>query len=80
MTDIERKRPNWKERGACRGMDPDLFFPADGQMTPEAREACGRCPVRKECLEFGLYEHYGIWGGLTLRDRQRIQKARRKAA
>jgi WhiB family redox-sensing transcriptional regulator len=61
-------------------MDPDLFFPLDGLMTPEAREACGRCPVREECLEFGLNEFYGIWGGLTFRDRQRLRKARRRAA
>jgi WhiB family redox-sensing transcriptional regulator len=61
-------------------MDPDFFFPADGLMTPEAREACGRCPVRKPCLEFGLYENYGIWGGMTLRDRARLIRRRRKAA
>jgi WhiB family redox-sensing transcriptional regulator len=80
QVDIEegRKRLTWAAQAACRGMDPDLFFPTDGLMTPEARETCGVCPVRKECLEFGLYEHYGIWGGLTLKDRVRLIKSRRR--
>jgi hypothetical protein len=49
-------------------------------MTDDAREACDHCPVRAECLEFGLYEHFGIWGGRTYRERVRIIKARRRRA
>jgi WhiB family transcriptional regulator, redox-sensing transcriptional regulator len=75
----DRKRQvNWKKDGACFGMDPDLFFPVDGLMTPQAAAACDRCPVREPCLEFGLHEEFGIWGGKTVRDRQRLRKARRQ--
>jgi WhiB family transcriptional regulator, redox-sensing transcriptional regulator len=78
MTEEERKRPTWKKQAACRGMNPDYFFPVNGEMTPEARVACRGCPVREECLEFGLSEPVGIWGGRTLRQRERLLRARKR--
>lgn len=67
----------WYERGACLGMNPNLFFPKRGEKIPEeVAEACSSCIVRKECETAGLGE-YGIWGGLSERARRQV---RRRAA
>lgn len=66
-------RPDWQKRAACRGMDPNIFFPEKGRNTLKGelgiKAICGPCPVREDCLEFGVRQHYGVWGGLT--DKQR---------
>jgi hypothetical protein len=44
------------EGAPCRSVDPELFFPDGrgiGSQYPayvEARQVCGPCPVRRECL------------------------------
>lgn len=70
------------EQAACRGMDPNVFHTERGESTKEAKAICGRCPIRQECLEFALenYESFGIWGGLSERERRRIRRARKAAA
>lgn len=62
----------WQQRAACRGMDPELFFPGRGESTREAKAACAQCPVRDECLSaaYGGSERFGIWGGLSERERR----------
>ena len=64
----------WVGRAACRGADPALFFPGPDDDPSEALELCGRCPVRQDCLEYALEarERYGIWGGMTERERRRL--------
>lgn len=62
--------PDWYRRAACRGMDPEMFFPNRGSRAAEARAVCATCPVRAECLEAGRLEHYGVWGGTTFKERQ----------
>ena len=44
-----------------------------------AKELCADCEVKSECLEFALKgdEKFGIWGGLTERERKRLKKERR---
>jgi WhiB family transcriptional regulator, redox-sensing transcriptional regulator len=76
----------WQERANCLGVDPDLFFPERGASTREAKSVCGSCEVRLECLEYALVngEKFGIWGGLSERERRRLRRqralARRAAA
>jgi WhiB family redox-sensing transcriptional regulator len=76
----------WQERANCLGVDPDLFFPERGASTREAKSVCGGCEVRLECLEYALCngEKFGIWGGLSERERRRLRRqralARRAAA
>jgi WhiB family redox-sensing transcriptional regulator len=59
---------NWRTRAACRGVDPDVFFPKipTAQARSKAQAFCDRCPVRVECL--GLAEEIGattgVWGGV----------------
>ena len=68
----------WQRRANCMGVDPDLFFPERGASTREAKEVCRGCVVREECLEYALAngEKFGIWGGLSERERRRIRRAR----
>jgi WhiB family redox-sensing transcriptional regulator len=72
-------RVSWQERGACRGVDPALFFPGRGESTAQARAVCATCPVAAECLEHALTktERFGIWGGTSERERKALRRARR---
>lgn len=61
---------DWRNRAACRGRDPELWWPVDVRLTPAVQEAltiCAECPVREQCLAWAYEqgEQYGIWGGLT---------------
>lgn len=78
---------SWQDRGRCRDLDPDLFFPpveAESSEQRHAREAaakavCASCPVRQECLSWALTnrERLGVWGGLTERERSLLGANRR---
>ena len=62
----------------CQVTDPDLWFPESGGENFQFRTAkkfCGQCPVQKECAAYALSEPdlLGIWGGTTVKDRQRIR-------
>lgn len=69
---------SWQSRANCMGVDPDLFFPERGASTKEAKEVCRGCVVREECLEYALAngEKFGIWGGMSERERRRIRRQR----
>ena len=69
----------WWAAAACRLSDPELFFPVSsagpaGKQAERAKEVCGRCLVRRQCLEFALSSRqaHGIWGGLTEQERSRL--------
>lgn len=68
----------WQDEANCLGVDPDLFFPERGASTREAKEVCKGCVVRGECLEYALAngEKFGIWGGLSERERRRLRRQR----
>jgi WhiB family redox-sensing transcriptional regulator len=73
----------WVERAACGGrldLEP-LFFPEKGVPAAIAKAMCGQCPVRVQCLDFALATHqeFGIWGGMSARERRRIRRIRRRA-
>lgn len=72
----------WRQRGACRGVDPDIFYPASDEEAEAAKAICAICPVREPCLEYALAnrERDGVWGGATERERRRIIRQRRKSA
>ena len=71
-------RGRWQERANCLGVDPDLFFPERGASTREAKSVCRACEVRVDCLEYALRngEKFGIWGGLSERERRRVRRQR----
>lgn len=78
MTALALSRPDleWQADAACRGADPDLFFPERGESTREAKEICGICPVRRVCLEHALAhgERHGIWGATSERERRSLRR------
>ncbi|UGQ09537.1 WhiB family transcriptional regulator [Yinghuangia sp. ASG 101] len=67
---------SWQERALCAQTDPESFFPEKGGSTREAKKVCFSCEVRDECLEYALAndERFGIWGGLSERERRRLKK------
>jgi WhiB family transcriptional regulator, redox-sensing transcriptional regulator len=69
---------SWQDYANCLGVDPDLFFPERGASTREAKEVCRGCVVRGECLEYALEnsEKFGIWGGMSERERRRLRRQR----
>jgi WhiB family redox-sensing transcriptional regulator len=69
---------SWQDFANCLGVDPDLFFPERGASTREAKEVCRGCVVRDDCLEYALRngEKFGIWGGMSERERRRIRRQR----
>ncbi|CAN5263962.1 WhiB family transcriptional regulator [soil metagenome] len=72
----------WQDLANCRGADPDLFFPERGASTRTAKSICRQCSVRAQCLEFAIVssEKFGIWGGLSERERRKIRRERAVAA
>ena len=79
---MSEPRPGWQYWAACKGVDPDLFFAERGAPTRPAKKICSSCLVCEDCLEYSmtLPERFGIWGGLSERERRRLRRQRRKAA
>lgn len=75
-------QPAWHERALCAQTDPDAFFPENGSSTREAKQICGRCPVRAECLEDALRrdERFGVWGATSETERRSLRRARTTTA
>ncbi|MDQ0279209.1 WhiB family redox-sensing transcriptional regulator [Arthrobacter silviterrae] len=66
----------WQTDALCAQTDPEAFFPEKGGSTRDAKKVCGGCNVRSQCLEYALAndERFGIWGGLSERERRRLRK------
>ncbi|MEU7057957.1 WhiB family transcriptional regulator [Streptomyces sp. NPDC046197] len=74
---------NWRDRGACRSEDPELFFPLgehgpSSRQIEQARAVCHRCPVLPECRAWALRhgEYDGVWGGMTAGERRAVVRRR----
>jgi WhiB family redox-sensing transcriptional regulator len=76
------KNPVWRQRAACRGVDPDIFYPVSEEEAAEAKSICRQCTAMEACLEFALAnrERDGVWGGATERERRRMVRQRRRSA
>lgn len=75
--------PAWHDHAACAGMGEDLFFPlteagsAGAAQVEQAKAVCAGCPVRVTCLADAMSREaptarYGVFGGLSARDRDRL--------
>ena len=76
---------SWHESAACRGIDPELFFPVGvtgpaAAQTRAAKAVCGRCPARERCLAYALDtgQTAGIWGGQDENERLSLYRRRRR--
>jgi WhiB family redox-sensing transcriptional regulator len=64
---------DWRELAACRGADPELFFPVGDAWTGAGNErraelalaVCAVCPVQLECLSEAVErgDAFAILGG-----------------
>jgi WhiB family redox-sensing transcriptional regulator len=72
----------WRRHSACRGLDPEIFYPATDEEAWAAKQVCEGCTVQETCLEFALQgrEKEGVWGGATEKERRRIIRQRRRSA
>ena len=68
----------WQTDALCAQTDPEAFFPEKGGSTRDAKKICTTCEVKAQCLEYALQndERFGIWGGLSERERRRLRRAR----
>jgi WhiB family transcriptional regulator, redox-sensing transcriptional regulator len=71
---------SWQAEGACRGADPELFFPPTEEEAAVAKGFCAICPVRLTCLAFAIErnERFGVWGGLAEKERAKLSPAARE--
>ena len=79
MTDTNQ----WLQQAACRGLDPELFYPERKQRTTNAKAVCADCPVRQECLDDAMANEtqrwrHGIFGGLTAQERDLLVRGKKR--
>jgi WhiB family redox-sensing transcriptional regulator len=72
---------SWQMRAVCHDDDGWYVNPGNRNQAGKHQEAfitrcCKRCPVTDECLQLGLNEPIGVWGGLTRKDRVELLKSR----
>jgi WhiB family redox-sensing transcriptional regulator len=73
---------HWTRYAACRGTDPELFYPVSSAgpalaQVDEAKAICGRCVVQSECLSWALRpaEPQGGGGATTPQERRYLRHA-----
>jgi len=76
ITGVDDDVSAWQASALCAEADPEAFFPEKGGSTREAKSVCRACEVKKECLEYALLhdERFGIWGGLSERERRKLRR------
>jgi WhiB family redox-sensing transcriptional regulator len=81
LSEPERDLP-WQARGRCAETDPEAFFPEKGGSTLNAKRVCRGCEVRAECLDYALAtdQRFGIWGGMSERERRRLKRGQAREA
>jgi hypothetical protein len=89
--DTAEPEPAWQDSASCIGPEHDdhrdLWYAPDSDHkgVAHAVSICKQCPVVKECAAaaFASGEKFGIWGGMTARQRKlalrRATKARARA-
>jgi WhiB family transcriptional regulator, redox-sensing transcriptional regulator len=79
MIGIDFARQDWRNKAACKGMDPSVFVVERGESTDPAKAVCATCPVRSDCLDWALStgEKHGVLGGYSERERRKLRRDRR---
>lgn len=67
---------HWTERAFCRNIEGIDFYSDDSSVIIKAKKVCGKCQVAPECLSQSIKaeEIYGIWGGLSQRERRKYHR------
>ena len=84
MARVVTKHTHWNLGAACRGEARVDFYPPFGrerkrdrlQREQRAKAVCATCPVTTPCLEAAVLrdERYGVWGGMSERERRRLKR------
>lgn len=65
---------------ACRekGVNPDWWFPIQGEGYKHARNVCSNCPLMGECGDWAIAtnQEHGMWGAMTPDEIQAKRKCR----
>lgn len=60
----------WQDLSVCHGVDTNMFYDdyeSDAATAANTDSICKSCPVRKQCLTFGVENYeWGVWGGVYL--------------
>lgn len=74
----------WMDLAKCNADDGISWFPQQGErhLTAVAKKFCGDCPVRQRCLNWALDNEimYGVWGGKSPVERERLLHSRKYKA
>ena len=80
---------DWRDRGACRSEDPDLFFPIGTSdravvQLQEAKAVCRTCPAQEPCLHWALQSERigqgaGELAGLSEDERRALRRLAARA-
>ena len=72
ITTLIGARAEWVGKAACKGLDPELFYPEPVGATKHIKKICLACPVSLECLQYaiGNNEKHGIWGATSVAKRR----------
>ena len=73
---------NWRQRGACKDADPEIFFDESKRGVKKAQAVCRRCPVLGTCLTWALEAGlpFGTAGGLSAGERDGLRRVAGRAA
>jgi WhiB family redox-sensing transcriptional regulator len=81
---VEVGIPPWMSSAACAEIPGDLWYPEKGsnQFTSNVKAVCKGCPVQRQCLDYAIAncENDGVWGGLTVKERRKLRRARESEA
>ena len=66
----------WQFKALCSPEDSVLMFSELPSKIAKMKSLCAECPVQTRCLEFGMSEEYGIFGGLTPTERKVLADVR----
>lgn len=75
--------PSWYEEANCVNTDPEAFFAdeiKDRETIIQAKRVCIQCRIADLCLKYAQDKNidYGIWGGLTAKERSRTKSNQRR--
>jgi WhiB family redox-sensing transcriptional regulator len=81
---------NWEALAACRGTDPELFYPVGDSWEGEgnaaraeaAKAVCATCPVQLECLADAVErgDVFAVLGGTLPTERADLSRLARIVA
>lgn len=83
--DNDTQNAVWQDFALCQEFDPALWYHDDDSNYDEAKAICARCSVASMCLEYALAREsgdsaFGVWGGLSPKERRNLRRRRRQAA